>query len=105
MGTPGLLLDISAVERETGLSKDVLRMWERRYGFPKPGRDDNGERHYAAGEVAKLRAIKRLMDVGIRPGKIVRCTSVELAALAEQRIERRIEAVQPALEGDIVTLL
>ena len=42
----GLLLNISAVERETGLSKDVLRMWERRYGFPKPDRDENGERQY-----------------------------------------------------------
>ncbi len=41
-----MVLNISAVERETGLSKDVLRMWERRYGFPKPGRDDNGERQY-----------------------------------------------------------
>jgi DNA-binding transcriptional MerR regulator len=99
------MLDISAVERETGLSKDVLRMWERRYGFPKPGRDDNGERHYAAGEVSRLRAIKRLMDVGMRPGKIVRCTSAELTALAEQRIERRKEAVEPAIERDIVTLL
>jgi len=102
---PEPLLDISAVERETGLSKDVLRMWERRYGFPKPARDDNGERQYAAGEVTKLRTIKRLMDVGMRPGRIVGCTGTELAALAEQRIERRKEAVEPALEGDIVSLL
>ena len=98
-------LDISAVERETGLSKDVLRMWERRYGFPKPGRDDNGERKYAAGEVTKLRTIKRLMDVGMRPGKIVGCTPAELTALAEQRIERRKEIAEPALERDIVVLL
>ena len=41
MDSPGLALNISAVERETGLSKDVLRMWERRYGFPTPARDDN----------------------------------------------------------------
>jgi DNA-binding transcriptional MerR regulator/methylmalonyl-CoA mutase cobalamin-binding subunit len=99
------VLDISAVERETGLSKDVLRMWERRYGFPKPRRDDNGERQYAAAEVAKLRTIKRLMDVGMRPGKIVGCTPAELTALAEQRIERRTDAVEPAIERDIVTLL
>jgi len=98
-------LDISAVERETGLSKDVLRMWERRYGFPKPGRDDNGERQYAAGEVSKLRTIKRLMDVGMRPGKIVGCTPAELTALAEQRIERRKETAEPALERDIIVLL
>ncbi len=41
--------NISAVERETGLSKDVLRIWERRYGFPHPGRDENAERQYTAG--------------------------------------------------------
>ena len=28
-----MVLNISAVERETGLSKDVLRMWERRYAL------------------------------------------------------------------------
>ena len=37
-------VSIATVERETGLSKDTLRMWERRYGFPRPARDDNGER-------------------------------------------------------------
>lgn len=67
--TAGLRLNISAVEREAGLSKDVLRMWERRYGFPKPSRDENGERQYSAEEVAKLRAMKRLMDVGLRPAR------------------------------------
>ena len=87
----GLALNISAVEREAGLSKDVLRMWERRYGFPKPLRDDNGERRYSVAEVAKLRAIKRLMDVGLRPGKIVHRTQDELDALAEGRIATRRE--------------
>jgi DNA-binding transcriptional MerR regulator/methylmalonyl-CoA mutase cobalamin-binding subunit len=103
--TPGIVLDISSVERETGLSKDVLRMWERRYGFPKPGRDDNGERQYSVGEVAKLRAIKRLMDVGMRPGKIVRSGIDELTALAERRIERRSDEPAPAFERDLVALL
>src|ERR1700709_1096065 len=71
---PNLFLNISAVERETGLSKDVLRMWERRYGFPDPLRDDNAERRYAPDQVAKLRAIKRLMDSGMRPGKLMECS-------------------------------
>ncbi|MCK7493491.1 MAG: MerR family transcriptional regulator [Comamonadaceae bacterium] len=34
------------MERDTGLSKDTLRVWERRYGFPLPGRDALGERTY-----------------------------------------------------------
>ncbi|MBV5332313.1 MerR family transcriptional regulator, partial [bacterium] len=61
---------IAAVERDTGLSKDVLRMWERRYGFPLPLRDPNGERSYPAEQVDRLRLIKRLMDQGHRPGKL-----------------------------------
>ncbi|MEY2631516.1 MAG: hypothetical protein RIR00_170, partial [Pseudomonadota bacterium] len=60
---------IAAVERDTGLSKDVLRMWERRYGFPVPDRDTNGERAYPSEQVERLRQIKRLMDQGHRPGK------------------------------------
>ena len=101
----GLALNISAVEREAGLSKDVLRMWERRYGFPKPVRDDNGERRYSAAEVAKLRAIKRLMDVGLRPGKIIRHTLAELNSLAEGRIALRREPTAPAAESEILALL
>ena len=103
--TTGLALNISAVEREAGLSKDVLRMWERRYGFPKPFRDDNGERRYSIAEVAKLRAIKRLMDVGLRPGKIIHHTQDELNALAEGRIATRREQAAPAVEGEILALL
>jgi methanogenic corrinoid protein MtbC1 len=64
-------LSIAAVERDTGLSKDTLRVWERRYGFPAPGRDPVGERAYTMDQVEKLRVIKRLLDAGHRPGRIV----------------------------------
>jgi DNA-binding transcriptional MerR regulator/methylmalonyl-CoA mutase cobalamin-binding subunit len=102
---PALTLNISGVERETGLSKDVLRMWERRYGFPKPGRDENGERQYTIAEVAKLRAIKRLMDVGMRPGKIILSTLEELNTLGDARTGPRKDVLAPALERDILALL
>ena len=62
---------ISAVERETGLSKDTLRVWERRYGFPLPRRDAHGERLYPQDQVHKLRLISRLLDRGLRPGQLV----------------------------------
>lgn len=105
MDSPGLALNISAVERETGLSKDVLRMWERRYGFPTPARDDNGEREYAPSEIAKLRAIKRLMDVGMRPGKLMRQSLEELNALGERKAAPRGDQLAPALERDLIALL
>jgi DNA-binding transcriptional MerR regulator/methylmalonyl-CoA mutase cobalamin-binding subunit len=73
---------IAAVERETRLSKDVLRVWERRYGFPQPVRDANGERCYPAEQVDRLRLMKRLMDQGHRPGSLAALADRELAALA-----------------------
>ena len=101
----GLLLNISAVERETGLSKDVLRMWERRYRFPKPDRDENGERQYTTADVGKLRTIKRLMDVGLRPGKIIALSLSELNAMADARTPSRQDPVAPALERDVLAML
>lgn len=77
--------NITAVERDTGLSKDVLRMWERRYGFPVPERDANGERCYPPEQVERLRLIKRLMDAGHRPGKLIAMPQAELATLAPRR--------------------
>src|SRR5690606_3134231 len=77
-------LGISAVERDTGLSKDTLRVWERRYGFPQPGRDALGERIYPLEQVDRLRLIRRLMDAGHRPGKVVGLPVEELEALVER---------------------
>jgi DNA-binding transcriptional MerR regulator/methylmalonyl-CoA mutase cobalamin-binding subunit len=73
---------IAAVERETRLSKDVLRVWERRYGFPQPVRDANGERSYPADQVERLCLMKRLMDQGHRPGSLAAMAEEQLAALA-----------------------
>ena len=78
---PGL--PIASVERETGLSKDTLRVWERRYGFPTPERDANGERQYAPAQVRRLVQIKRLMDRGHRPGKLMTLDEAGLLALDE----------------------
>ena len=86
--------NIAAVERDTGLSKDVLRMWERRYGFPIPDRNGNGERIYPAEQVERLRLIKRLMDAGHRPGKLIATATEELSALAPKR------PAQPAASDD-----
>jgi len=64
-------LKIAEVERDTGISKDALRVWERRYGFPIPMRDSSGERVYSFDQVERLRVIRRLMDQGVRPSKVI----------------------------------
>jgi methanogenic corrinoid protein MtbC1 len=75
---------IAAVERDTGLTKDTLRVWERRYGFPNPGRDAFGERLYPIDQVDKLRVLRRLMDAGHRPGKLIHLPMPALMVLGRQ---------------------
>lgn len=88
--TPGI--PISAVERDTGLSKDTLRVWERRYGFPQPERDAQGERAYPPAQVDRLRLLKRLLDLGHRPGKVVPLPPEHLQALIDQHRPQRASA-------------
>ncbi|MFM9916074.1 MAG: MerR family transcriptional regulator [Rhizobacter sp.] len=82
-----LTLSIAAVERDTGLTKDTLRVWERRYGFPQPERDGNGERAYPLEQVEKLRVVKRLMDGGHRPGRLVPMSMNALTQLSSSTVD------------------
>jgi methanogenic corrinoid protein MtbC1 len=97
-----IALSIADVERDTGLSKDTLRVWERRYGFPRPRRDALGERSYAAAQVEKLHVIKRLMDAGHRPGGLVARPRAARGAL---RDTRRAAARAPGAPDDEVEAL
>ena len=75
-------LGIGVIAREIGLTKDTLRVWERRYGFPQPLRADGGERLYPVEQIERLKVIKRLLDGGHRPGKIMQLPLEALQRLA-----------------------
>ncbi len=96
------LYNIAAVERDTGLSKDILRVWERRYGFPKPERDHNDERLYTLPQMEKLRLLRLLIDSGHRPGKIVNQDAAKLSQLIS---EQSSEKEAPAEIAGILDLL
>jgi methanogenic corrinoid protein MtbC1 len=100
-------LSIAAVEREIRLSKDVLRAWEKRYGFPAPERDANGERCYPTAQVERLRLIKRLIDQSYRPGSLMRLSAAELAALPPRRTPRapQEDARDAVLRGGAIDTL
>jgi len=52
------------VARRTGLSPATLRIWEQRYGFPRPARLPSGHRRYAGEEVERLLEVQRERDEG-----------------------------------------
>ena len=65
-------MNIGAVPRETGIEVATLYKWELRYGFPRPLRSATGRREYSAETVAQLRALRRNMADGLRPGKAIK---------------------------------
>ena len=87
-------MSISETERRTGISRETLRIWERRYGFPAPARNAAGDRLYPPDQVQRLRLLRRLIDAGHRPGQVVGAGHAESVASAPAS-ELRSEA-QPA---------
>jgi DNA-binding transcriptional MerR regulator len=94
-GQNSVLHPISLVERDTGITKDTLRIWERRYGFPLPERNEKGERLYPDEQVARLVTIRKLLDHGMRPNKVVPLGEVELQQLAEKYLGGQADRAIP----------
>jgi len=96
-------LTIGAVERDSGIARDTLRIWERRYGFPEPLRNDKGERIYSAAQLRRLQRIRRLLDQGLRPGKVVALSDADLDTLEanlypDTRLDDSIENILTVLQ-------
>lgn len=89
-------LPIAEVERETGLPRATLRIWERRYGFPRPDRDSRDERVYPSEQVRLLKLMRELVERGHRPGKLAKAGPGEIERLA---VEAASQAVAQAAGG------
>ncbi len=75
------LLSIGDICSETGLSPDVVRVWERRYGFPSPVRLPSGHRRYRREDLNRLRLLTECVASGHRPSKLARLPEVDLKRL------------------------
>ena len=107
---------IGVVERDTGIGRDTLRVWERRYGFPDPVRNEKGERSYPEIQLRRLQRIRRLLDRGMRPGKLLSLSEealdeLEASLQPEQTAEPNetvsdmLDAIRAADAGQIASLL
>ena len=48
------VLRIGELSRRSGVSPELLRAWERRYGLLRPGRSEGGLRLYSAGDLERV---------------------------------------------------
>ena len=76
-----MMMSINEIAAKLGLKPETIRIWERRYGFPDPGRDARGNRQYSPELLVQLRLIKDLLDMGYRAGRVVRLGMDELMLL------------------------
>lgn len=74
---------IRVVANRTGIGAHTLRVWERRYGFPKPERRSGGVREYTEGDIAKLKLVAQALEAGFRAGEVVPLPVADLTRLLE----------------------
>src|SRR5512141_1395702 len=67
-----MLVRIGALSEMTGVSVDVLRSWERRYGLLSPERTAGGFRLYTEADVARVRAMQNLLSAGVAASEAAR---------------------------------
>lgn len=95
---------IQVVARRTGLTADVIRAWERRYGAISPARTETGRRLYSDAEVKRLALMRRATEAGRRIGDVATLTDEALAALvkADEAPQVRTAAdTRPPLAGAV----
>jgi DNA-binding transcriptional MerR regulator len=79
---------IHRVAKLTSLSKDVIRVWERRFGLLNPIRGANRYRNYSDEDVALLRFLKEQLDAGGSIGELAKLGREELLGRARASAPR-----------------
>lgn len=96
-----LTYPLGTAARLTGLSPELIRAWERRYGVVQPLRTPGGTRRYRAADIERLRLLKAAVDAGHRIGQVARLDPAELeqrAARSQEPSSGRLEEILSALE-------
>ncbi len=80
------LLPLATVARLTGLSPDVIRVWERRYGVVHPIRGPRGARLYQAADVERLHLLAAAVSAGRSIGDVAHLRLSDLKALVTTEV-------------------
>lgn len=72
-------LAIGDLAARTGVAEPTLRMWERRYGFPRPVRTASGHRRYTEAHVEVIERVLVNRAAGLSLSAAIERAQVELA--------------------------
>lgn len=95
-----MLLRIGELSKRSGVSPELLRAWERRYGLLDPVRSPGGLRLYSLGDLERVRVMQRHLAEGLAAAE---AAAAAVRAPGEQRSARppsvTRDELAAALEG------
>lgn len=96
---------IGELSRRVGVSPDVLRAWERRYGVLSPRRSSAGQRLYTAADEQRVRRMQRSISSGYSPGVAARLAIRETEAAGAEPAAVAADAVAVPALGELAGTL
>lgn len=97
------VLRIGELSRRSGVSPELLRAWERRYGLLKPARSDGGLRLYTEEDLARVRVMQHHLGAGFAAAEAARLASTSAleppeAAAAPRAARAQLEEAFAAMD-------
>lgn len=93
------------VIKRTGLTADLLRAWERRYGAVHPQRSAGGQRLYSDDDIDRLSLLRRATAAGHSIGEVARLDASALEALVETPSRAEAAAPDDAVDAIVASAL
>ncbi len=96
-------LGIGDLARRTGLTPQVIRAWETRFGFPQPRRTPSGRRSYDPRDVDRIARVLTLKESGSRLAEaIARVTRQEDVDGRDLSVYGELRRLLPHLESRLM---
>jgi DNA-binding transcriptional MerR regulator len=95
------LYNTKLVVSKTGVPADTFRAWERRYGLPKPYRDENQQRLYSEQDIALIRWLRDRKAEGLTISQAIALLEADEAPASTTEQPRSFEA----LRNDLIQVL
>ena len=93
-------LRIGELSQRVGVSPELLRAWERRYGLLRPSRSSGGFRLYSAADEARIRRMQTFLDQGVAAAQAAQLAAEDENAADDAAADAsgEIEALEKTLE-------
>jgi DNA-binding transcriptional MerR regulator len=92
------VLRIGELSRRSGISVELLRAWERRYGLMKPARTAGGLRLYSEEDLERVRAMRSHIASGVAAAEAAALVLREVSVTAAPPFEQELQSLAAALE-------